>query len=120
MIHRDRAQRTIIADSLDLDQGPAARKGGTFACRPIRRAVARRGGAWQTEWLRRSPSEQPYGQKTVDQKRGESSSTRRFGRVAAVLALAVLGAINVRAQSAADFAQMAAYAAAQQNADGGF
>ena len=41
---------------------------------------------------------------------------RRFGRLAAVLALAVLGAINVRvrAQSAADFAQTAAYAAAQQ------
>jgi hypothetical protein len=38
----------------------------------------------------------------------------------AVLALAVLAAINVRAQSAADFAQTAAYAAAQQNADGGF
>ena len=47
---------------------------------------------------------------------------RRFGRVVAVLALAVLAAINVRvrAQSAADFAQTAAYAAAQQNADGGF
>ena len=47
---------------------------------------------------------------------------RRFGRVVALLALAVLGAINVRvrAQSAADFAQTAAYAAAQQNADGGF
>ena len=40
----------------------------------------------------------------------------------AVLALVVLAAINVRvrAQSAADFAQTAAYAAAQQNADGGF
>jgi prenyltransferase beta subunit len=47
---------------------------------------------------------------------------RRFGRVVAVLALAVLAVINVRvrAQSAADFAQTAAYAAAQQNADGGF
>jgi len=47
---------------------------------------------------------------------------RRFGRVVAVLALAVLAASNVRvrAQSAADFAQTAAYAAAQQNADGGF
>jgi len=47
---------------------------------------------------------------------------RRFGRVVALLALAVLAAIDVRvhAQSAADFAQTAAYAAAQQNADGGF
>ncbi len=47
---------------------------------------------------------------------------RRFGRVVAVLTLAVLAAINVRvrAQSAADSAQTAAYAAAQQNADGGF
>jgi len=47
---------------------------------------------------------------------------RRFGRVVAVLALTVLAAIDVRvrAQSAADFAQTAAYAAAQQNADGGF
>ena len=45
---------------------------------------------------------------------------RRFERIAAVSALAVLGAINVRvrAQSAAVFAQTAAYAAAQQNADG--
>ena len=41
---------------------------------------------------------------------------RRFGRIAAVSALAVLAAINVRvrAQSADDFAQTAAYAAAQQ------
>jgi prenyltransferase beta subunit len=38
----------------------------------------------------------------------------------AVLALTALVAINVRAQSAADFAQTAAYAAAQQNADGDF
>ena len=47
---------------------------------------------------------------------------RRFGRVLAVLALAVLAAIGVRvrAQFAADFAQTAAYAAAQQNADGSF
>ena len=47
---------------------------------------------------------------------------RRFGRVVALLALTVLAAINVRvrAQSAADFAQTAAYAAAHQNADGGF
>jgi len=45
---------------------------------------------------------------------------RRFGRVVAVLALTALAAINVRAQSAADFARTAAYAAAQQNADGGF
>ena len=45
---------------------------------------------------------------------------KRFGRVVAFLALAVLEAINVRAQSAADFAQTAAYAAAQQNADDGF
>lgn len=45
---------------------------------------------------------------------------RRFGRVVAVMAVAVLTAINVRAQSSADFAQTAAYAAAQQNADGGF
>ena len=37
-----------------------------------------------------------------------------------MLALAVLAAIYVRAQSAADFAQTAAYAAAQQNADGSF
>ncbi len=47
---------------------------------------------------------------------------RRFGRVVALLALTVPAAINVRvrAQSAADFAQTAAYAAAHQNADGGF
>jgi len=47
---------------------------------------------------------------------------RRFERVVAVLALTVPAAINcqVRAQSAADFARTAAYAAAQQNADGGF
>ena len=45
---------------------------------------------------------------------------RRFGRVVAVLALTALAAIHVRAQSAADIARTAAYAAAQQNADGGF
>jgi prenyltransferase beta subunit len=44
------------------------------------------------------------------------------GRVVAVMALAGLATISarVRAQSAADFAQTAAYAAAHQNADGGF
>ena len=49
-------------------------------------------------------------------------STRQFGRVVAVLALGLLAAIDirVRAQSAADFAQTAAFAAAQQNPDGGF
>src|SRR5271165_4128322 len=49
-------------------------------------------------------------------------SMRRLERVVAVSALALLASINVqvRAQSAADFAQTAAYAAAQQNVDGGF
>jgi prenyltransferase beta subunit len=49
-------------------------------------------------------------------------SRQRLGQFIAVSVLAGLAGMNVqvRAQSAADFAQTAAYAAAQQNEDGGF
>src|SRR5271157_4043193 len=107
---------------IERGQPPATRKGGTFACRLDQEggcSAARRLADWVAERRFECVALQAEDRRP---EAGRISTMRRFGRVVAVLALTVLAAIDVRvrAQSAADFAQTAAYAAAQQNADGGF
>src|SRR5208337_4295519 len=72
------ASRSTPHASLDSEKSKVANhqplgREGPLLVGPIRRAVARRGAAWQTEWLMRSPSELPCGQKLIDLKRGESA-----------------------------------------------
>jgi hypothetical protein len=78
--------------------------------------------AWQTENLWKISERASVRNPRLEIGREENSTMPSRARLLGVMVLAVGGACSshARAQSPADFAQTAAYAAAHQNADGGF